>query len=81
MFIKDVDLEITEFKVKIADLGLARTLRDSSYVKKPYGTVTHMAPEIINGREYDYKADIWSIGTIVFQMITGIKPSNWAEML
>lgn len=33
-----------------------------------------MAPEIMNGMPYTYKADIWSLGVIIFIIITGVFP-------
>jgi serine/threonine protein kinase len=33
-----------------------------------------MAPEIMGGRPYTYKADIWSIGVLIFLMLTGSYP-------
>ena len=38
------------------------------------GTPLNMAPEIMRGRPYTYKADIWSIGVLIFLMITGSYP-------
>ena len=38
------------------------------------GTPLNMAPEIMNRRPYTYKADIWSIGVIIFLMLTGVYP-------
>lgn len=38
------------------------------------GTPLNMAPEIMNGRAYTYKADIWSIGVLIFLMLTGAYP-------
>ncbi|KAH8094459.1 kinase-like domain-containing protein [Cristinia sonorae] len=35
------------------------------------GTSTHMAPEVLNGQLYDYKADIWSMGITVFELVFG----------
>ena len=33
-----------------------------------------MAPELINGNNYDYKVDVWSLGTILFELLTGSFP-------
>jgi len=33
-----------------------------------------MAPEILNGKSYDFKADMWSIGVTLFELITGDTP-------
>jgi serine/threonine protein kinase len=33
-----------------------------------------MAPEILNGMPYDYKVDMWSIGTMLFELVTGFTP-------
>ncbi|KAH8094456.1 hypothetical protein BXZ70DRAFT_358337 [Cristinia sonorae] len=38
------------------------------------GTSTHMAPEVLNGQLYDYKADIWSMGITVFELVFGHHP-------
>lgn len=33
-----------------------------------------MAPEILEKRSYNYKADIWSLGVIIFELLTGHTP-------
>ena len=33
-----------------------------------------MAPEVLDGREYDHKADVWSLGCIFYEMLTGFTP-------
>mgnify|MGYP002715736328 CR=1 FL=1 len=38
------------------------------------GSPMYMAPEVIMSLQYDAKADLWSLGTIVFQCLTGIAP-------
>lgn len=38
------------------------------------GTPLNMAPEVLNGEFYNYKADIWSLGVIMFELIIGHMP-------
>ena len=38
-----------------------------------------MAPEIIENGVYDYKSDLWSVGCILYLMLTGIPPFNGIE--
>ena len=35
------------------------------------GTLNYMAPELIRNQDYDEKVDIWSVGVITFQLLTG----------
>jgi serine/threonine-protein kinase ULK/ATG1 len=39
--------------------------------KTQCGTRYYMAPEIYLNQEYTYKADLWSVGVIIFRVITG----------
>jgi len=38
------------------------------------GTPLNMAPEILKGAKYDHKVDVWSLGTVFFEMVTGFTP-------
>lgn len=64
-------LEIT---LKIADFGFARFLGEGNMAATLCGSPMYMAPEVIMSLQYDAKADLWSIGTIVFQCLTGKAP-------
>jgi len=33
-----------------------------------------MAPEVLTGRRYNHKADVWSLGIIFFELVTGFTP-------
>ena len=56
--------------LKLIDFGLSTSLSKDNYrVGSPY----YMAPEMLKG-EYDYNTDTWSIGVILFVMITGTYP-------
>jgi len=44
-------------------------------MKTTYGTPYYIAPEVINQR-YDEKCDIWSVGVILYIMLSGKPPFN-----
>lgn len=63
-----------DINLKIADFGFARFLQDGVMAATLCGSPMYMAPEVIMSLQYDAKADLWSIGTIVFQCLTGKAP-------
>jgi len=63
-----------EITLKIADFGFARFLGEGIMAATLCGSPMYMAPEVIMSLQYDAKADLWSIGTIVFQCLTGKAP-------
>jgi serine/threonine protein kinase len=44
------------------------------------GTPLNMAPEILTNQHYTYKADIWSLGVFLYQLLTGQYPFMGANM-
>ncbi|XP_010788130.1 serine/threonine-protein kinase ULK1 isoform X3 [Notothenia coriiceps] len=60
--------------IKIADFGFARYLQNNMMAATLCGSPMYMAPEVIMSQTYDAKADLWSIGTIVFQCLIGKAP-------
>ena len=60
------------FEIKIADLGFARQV--NGMVNSYCGTPLNMAPEILEKKDYNQSADIWSLGIIAFELITGDPP-------
>uniref|UniRef100_A0A8C5QD82 Protein kinase domain-containing protein n=1 Tax=Leptobrachium leishanense TaxID=445787 RepID=A0A8C5QD82_9ANUR len=61
-------------RLKIADFGFARHLQYNMMAATICGSPMYMAPEVILSQHYDAKADLWSIGTIVYQCLTGRAP-------
>uniref|UniRef100_A0AAQ5YM84 non-specific serine/threonine protein kinase n=1 Tax=Amphiprion ocellaris TaxID=80972 RepID=A0AAQ5YM84_AMPOC len=64
----------TNTSIKIADFGFARHLQTNTMAATLCGSPMYMAPEVIMSQNYDAKADLWSIGTIVYQCLTGKAP-------
>jgi len=70
----EVDEGGGEFMLKIADFGFARHLGGVDLAETMCGSPLYMAPEILLGNKYDAKADLWSVGTVLFEMISGRTP-------
>ncbi|KAA0713854.1 Serine/threonine-protein kinase ULK1 [Triplophysa tibetana] len=60
--------------IKLADFGFARYLQGDTMAATLCGSPMYMAPEVIMSQNYDAKADLWSVGTIIFQCLTGKAP-------
>ncbi len=71
----------TDGRVKILDFGLAKRIEIDTAGESTtgpetisgmlLGTVGYMSPEQVRGREVDHRADIFALGTILFEMLTG----------
>ena len=62
--------------VVLADFGFATRVFAPRSIKKQCGTPYFVAPEIILGEGYDTKADMWSVGVIVYSLLSGSLPFN-----
>jgi serine/threonine-protein kinase len=69
MLLKDTD------KIKVTDFGIAR-ITSSSKTKTGVvlGTPSYMSPEQVSGKKLDGRSDIFSLGVVLFEMLTGQKP-------
>uniref|UniRef100_K7KV61 Protein kinase domain-containing protein n=1 Tax=Glycine max TaxID=3847 RepID=K7KV61_SOYBN len=62
--------------LKLADFGLSRTICPGEYAGTVCGSPLYMAPEALKFQRYDDKADMWSVGTILFELLNGYPPFN-----
>jgi serine/threonine-protein kinase len=62
-------------RVIVADFGIARIeSSDLTKVGEVLGAPAYMAPEQLDGEQVDHRADIWSTGVVLYELLTGVKP-------
>jgi serine/threonine protein kinase/tetratricopeptide (TPR) repeat protein len=75
--LKPANIFITnDDQIKIIDFGLAKAAERSILTKSgtTLGTVPYMSPEQAQGNKVDNRTDIWSLGVVMYEMITGQRP-------
>ncbi|WAR00840.1 KCC4-like protein, partial [Mya arenaria] len=61
-------------KLKIADFGLSKIIGAQVTTNTVCGTPGYCAPEVVKGKCYDTKVDMWSIGVIAYILLCGYEP-------
>ncbi|MDI6808876.1 MAG: protein kinase [Candidatus Eisenbacteria bacterium] len=75
--IKPANILVTQDgQVKILDFGLAKLTGQTQITRagSAVGTVSYMSPEQLRGEEADGRADIWALGVLIYEMISGRHP-------
>ncbi|NIV71579.1 MAG: protein kinase, partial [Calditrichae bacterium] len=74
--IKPGNIMVTgENVVKLLDFGLAKRAGVDITKSQTYlGTLAYMSPEQLRGEKVDHRTDIWSLGVVIYQMLTGELP-------
>ena len=73
--VKPGNIRVTdEDKVKLVDFGVARFASQVSGSDRVLGTPAYLSPEQIEGRTQDGRSDLFSLGIVLYEMITGVRP-------
>ena len=64
----------TNMICKLTDFGFACVMDPQRKINLSLGSPLYMAPEVINSDNYDSKVDIWSLGVIMYILLTGKVP-------
>lgn len=61
-------------KIKLIDFGFAVELKENEKSNEKLGSLNYMAPEIHEGKDYDFKVDVWACGIVLYNMLSGKQP-------
>jgi NIMA (never in mitosis gene a)-related kinase len=72
-------------QIKLIDFGVAKVFqKDSNVASTIAGTYNYMSPELVQGNKYSFGSDVWSLGIIIYEMMTFKRPfddDNNIEMI
>ena len=60
--------------MKLIDFGLSKILGPNETSTDPFGTLSYVAPEVLLQKPYGKNVDIWSLGIIVYVLLSGMLP-------
>lgn len=73
--VKPSNIRVTENdQVKLVDFGVARFASQVSGSDRVLGTPAYLSPEQIEGQTQDGRSDLFSLGVVLYEMITGVRP-------
>lgn len=59
----------SEMNLKVGDFGISRLLDSTNqHCRTSAGTPSYMAPEMVDSQDYGFKADVWSLGCVIYEV-------------
>ena len=87
--LKPANVMLTKAGAKLLDFGLAKLRTPDGGSPSPagvqtaegvlIGTLPYMAPEQLDGRATDARTDLWALGCVLYEMLTGVRPFDGAS--
>lgn len=73
--LKTANVLLHRERIKLSDFGIARPLSTmSEFAKTTIGTPYYLSPEMITGKPYDAKSDVWALGVVLYEVATLERP-------
>lgn len=60
--------------IRLADFGLSKLQTPKDLNETYCGSAEYMSPEMLNGEAYSYGIDYYSLGAVLYEMVTGLPP-------
>ena len=60
--------------IKLVDFGLGKILAPNEMCHEAFGTLSYVAPEVLQEKKYNKSVDLWSLGVITYLLLTGFLP-------
>ncbi len=59
---------------KLVDFGLSKIMGPTEKADEPFGTLGYVAPEVLKKEPYSFSCDLWSLGCILYALLSGSLP-------